>query len=153
MQIEIDFDVYKALTLLRSDEADSYNHVLRRLLELPDSRTAQTAAKVSHPLEKTIYSALQPHTPGARGLGIFREGAWFGNIHFPEGSKFRGTYKGQTFFAEIKQGKWVGQDGIVRNSPSDAAGAISGTNVNGWKFWHVLKPGEATWIRIEELKK
>jgi len=33
MQIDIDFDVFKALTILREGEGDSYNSVLRRLLK------------------------------------------------------------------------------------------------------------------------
>jgi predicted CopG family antitoxin len=32
MQIDIDFDVFKALTALRQSEIDSYNDVLRRVL-------------------------------------------------------------------------------------------------------------------------
>ena len=79
-------------------------------------------------------------------------GVWFSNVHFPEGTRFRATYKGQTYLAEIRDGRWMGSDGISRNSPSEAAGAISGTSVNGWKFWHVQMPGDPSWRRLDELK-
>jgi hypothetical protein len=36
--IEIDFDVFKALTLLRHSERDSYNDVLRNILKLPANK-------------------------------------------------------------------------------------------------------------------
>ena len=80
-------------------------------------------------------------------------GVWFGQTHFPEGTKFRATYKGKTYLAEIRGGTWVGDDGIVRRSPSDAAGAISGTNVNGWRFWHAQIPPSEDWHRLDEFKR
>jgi hypothetical protein len=130
MQIEIDFDVFKALTALRDSEVDSYNSVIRRLLNLPSG----------------MMKLSDLATAGTRF------GLWLGDVHFPEGTKFRATYKGQTYTAEIKNDKWVDQDGTPRNSPSEAAGAISGTNVNGWRFWHAQRPGDPTWRRLDDLK-
>lgn len=161
MQIEIDFDVFKALTAMRQSEADSYNAVLRRLLSLPVAQGlgALSGFSKSDHGEPTVLNALARNLPSAnllppqnallQALG----GAWFSNTHFPEGTQFRATYKGRTYLAEIRDGQWVGQDGRVRNSPSEAAGAISGTNVNGWKFWHAKRPGEPGWTRIDELKQ
>lgn len=128
MQIEIDFEVFKELTARRASEADSYNHVIRRLLGLPSS------SLTLDDVDKLMF------------------GAWFGNIHFPEGTKFRATYKGQTFVAEIRGGQWIGGDGVARSSPSSAASAISGTNVNGWRFWYAQRPGDPAWRRLDELK-
>jgi hypothetical protein len=130
VQIDVDFEVFKALTALRESEADTYSHVLRRILNLPDQmiRLGDLAA------------------PGIR-LGV-----WFGNVHFPDGTRFRATYKGQTFTAEIRDERWVDQDGVPRNSPSEAAGAISGTNVNGWRFWSAQRPGDTEWYKLDELK-
>lgn len=128
MQIEIDFEVFQRLTALRQSEGDSYNHVIRRLLEMPSG--GLTLGDV----DRVLF------------------GAWFGNTHFPDGTKFRATYKGQTHFAEIKDGKWIGGDGISRSSPSNAASAISGTNVNGWRFWYAQRPGDPAWRRLDELK-
>ncbi len=130
MQIDVDFEVFKALTALRESEADSYSDVLRRVLNLP--RRMMMLRDIGKPVV---------------GLGV-----WFGTVHFPEGTKFRATYKGQTFTAEIRDDRWVDQDGIVRKSPSEAAGAISGTNVNGWRFWYAQRPGEDCWNKLEDLK-
>jgi len=145
MQIDIDFDVFKALTSLRQSEADSYNAVVRRLLKLPEPQMggalaafAPTDAKDSAPISGAFLNALR--------------GAWFNNTHFPEGTQFRATYKGQLFVAEIRDGKWIGHDGIARTSPSEAAGAISGTNVNGWRFWFAKRPGDLDWKRMDEFK-
>jgi hypothetical protein len=129
MEIEIDFEVFQKLTALRKGESDSYNHVIRRLLQLP-SGGGLTMSDV----DQVMF------------------GAWFGNTHFPEGTKFRATYKGQTHLAQIRGGQWVGGDGVVRSSPSNAASAISRTNVNGWRFWYAQRPGDPAWRRLDELK-
>ncbi len=150
MQIEIDFDVFKALTARRISEADSYNSVIRQLLQMPAS-------------QEELSTGENPDLPSWRGNGMRNAAAkaiaeaggnvYFGNTCFPNGTRFRATYKGQTYQAEVRDGRWIGADGIARRSPSDAAGAISGTNVNGWRFWHVMRPGDPNWRRLDELKK
>ena len=79
-------------------------------------------------------------------------GAWIGNVHFPNGTRFRATYKGRTYHAQIKDDVWIGEDGIVRRSPSEAASAISDTNVNGWRFWFGIRPSEDEWKRLDEFR-
>lgn len=156
MQIEIDFDVFKALTALRENEAVTYNHVLRRLLKLPQSASHDEpglaplfAEMIGNSPQKRVGGS-----PTALGslLSAALQGAWYNNVFFPEGTHFRATYKGRTYLAEIKNGLWVDQDGIIRNSPSDAASAISGTNVNGWRFWHARRPEDKEWRRMDEFK-
>lgn len=178
MQIEVDFEVFKALTALRECESDSYNAVIRRFLGLPG------VAEIRSPLDAlrelgqlpTLSSALEevgakPNRKGLFGSGQTRRnvpptgeeprgllsryvgGVWFSNVHFPEGTKFRATYKGQSYVAEIRDGRWIGADGMARNSPSEAASAISNTNVNGWRFWQVQMPGDPSWRKLDDLKQ
>lgn len=163
MQIDIDFDVFKALTMLRRSENDPYNAVLRRVLKLPEQNALVEAAKGKH--SGATYEIASGSAP-RNALAAFAEGrewdttrnallpagAWFDNTFFPDGTRFRATYKGQTFAAEIRGGRWVGSDGIIRTSPSAAAGAISNTTVNGWRFWHALLPDSSNWRRMDELK-
>ena len=165
MQIEIDFHVFKSLTALRRNESDSYNDVLRRILKLPEENAVMVAAKGGL-TENPLTSAAMGRPP-RNALAAFAEGrewdtaanallargGWFDNVHFPEGTLFRATYKGQRFTAEIRGGCWVGSDGVVRTSPSAAAGAISNTTVNGWRFWYALLPGTADWRRLDEFKQ
>ena len=156
MQIEIDFDVFKALTALRKSELDSYNAVVRRLLKLPDHTEMLAAALLNYAdkrlpaLENAQVFQMSDLAGQPRHMKL---GVWFGQTHFPEGTKFRATYKGKTYLAEIRGGNWVGDDGIVRRSPSDAAGAISGTNVNGWRFWYAQIPPSDDWHRLDEHKR
>ena len=163
MQIDIDFDVFKTLTAYRLSEADSYNAVLRRVLKLPE-RDAKSAADLSAARDRVVHVALgSPPRNAAEAAAQGREwdtvrnalvpdGAWFDNTFFPNGTRFRATYKGQMFNAEIRDGRWVGGDGVVRTSPSAAAGAISRTNVNGWRFWHALWPDRSDWRRLDKFK-
>jgi hypothetical protein len=126
--IEVDFDVYKALTLRRETESMTYNAVLRQLLQLGDS--AETPAAAS-------------------GTG----GCVMQGVHLPEGTEFRVIYKGMTYTAVIKGGRWIGSDGHARRSPSDAATAITGNNVNGWRFWSYRTPGNQEWRKMRELQE
>lgn len=127
MQLEIDFDVFKALTAMRENEADSYNSVLRRLLKL-DS--------ISDDFEQLLAG----------------KSLWLGNAEFPDGTKFRATYKGKTYHAQAADGRWVDSEGRERKSPSDAAFQITRTNINGWRFWNALRPGDTTWQRLDAFR-
>ena len=177
MQIDIDFEVFKALTALRQSESDSYNAVIRRLLNLSSSN-AEAYAAIANALlgDRTVEVSPSPatgpeafqnlgglfglrskSTPGNENaqnglLGRYTAGIWLGNTHFPEGTQFRANYKGQSYFAKVHEGKWLGQDGISRTSPSEAASAITGNNVNGWRFWFAQMPDDATWRRLDEFK-
>ena len=117
--IEIDFDVYKALTLQRESESTTYNDVIRRLLGL-DKKDAPIGA---------------PSPGGCLIKGIF----------FPDGTQFRKTYKGRLYRADIKNGAWTDENGRTFSTPSAAAVAITRNNVNGWRFWEYKRPGDVSW--------
>jgi hypothetical protein len=65
---------------------------------------------------------------------------------------FRATYKGKTYRARIQQSQWIDELGRFRTSPSDAASAITGNNVNGWRFWFVRRPADEDWQRMDAVK-
>lgn len=142
MQIEIDLDVYKALTLHLLSESESYNDVLRRLLSIPEN------SLVTGSLEERIIPAKLNILAKAPEPGV-----WMGKVFLPDGTQLRATYKGQTFRAIIRGETWIDEKGVPRKSPSDAAGAISGTNVNGWHFWYAKRPTDSDWHRLDEFRK
>jgi hypothetical protein len=144
MQIEIDFEVFKALTARLENEYDTYNEAVRRLLGLPATQAALLPGEVDVP--------GLPAVPQANALSPYAGGVWFSNVYFPNGTVFRATYKGKTYRARIQQSQWIDEFGQIRSSPSDAAGAISGTNVNGWRFWFVRRPQDEDWQRMDALK-
>ena len=143
-QIEVDFETYKALFSHFQSENDSFAEVIRRLLGLP-------ASESELPFGVTEPSGLPIPAHNAM-LGARSGGVWFSNIFFPDGSIFRATYKGKTYRARIQSSQWIDELGFVRTSPSDAASAISKTNVNGWRFWFVRRPGDEDWQRMDALK-
>jgi hypothetical protein len=123
--IEISFDTYKQLTMLRGDESVTYDDVIRRLMKLP-----LLVAQPSGPTKK-------PWT--------------YKNVTLPDGTDLRANYKGEAHTAKIDDGAWI-QEGRVMNSPSEAATAITKNSVNGWNFWEARLPGETRWRIIKSMR-
>ncbi len=130
MSIEIDFDVYKALTTRRSSEEVSYNDVLRNLLGLGPKKSSITSTD----------------TTSGQGDWITK------GVRFPSGTEFRATYKGQTYYGKVEAGALVVENRRY-DSPSSAAVAITGNMVNGWIFWECRIPGRSSWQMIKSLRK
>ena len=130
--IEIDFDVFKKLTMLRRTEADSYNDVLRRLVELP----------------ATVESSTTKSPTGTPSRA-----AWISKgVKFPHGTEFRATYKGSVHSAEIQDGRLVVEGNRRATSLSHAARLITDNAVDGWTFWDMKRPGDASWIKPKSLR-
>jgi hypothetical protein len=126
--IDIDFEVYKELTLRRATESVTYNDVLRELLKLGPA----------------INKASRPSAGGP--------GDWTPKgVRFPEGTEFRARYKGQIYLARVEKGALV-RDGKRFDSPSAAAKDVTQNFVNGWTFWECRFPGESTWKNILPLR-
>lgn len=127
--IEVDFDVFKALTMRRPSESVSENDVLRELLGLPTHRQSTALAAGPAP------------------------GDWVTKgVRFPLGTEFRAVYKGQTFLGRVDAGALV-VNGARFETPSAAAMSITQNNVNGWNFWECRFPGQSTWVVIKSLQK
>ena len=126
VDIEVDFDVYKALTLQRKSETHGYNDVLREMLKLP--------AKAK----------------GAdRGTG----NPWVSEgVTFPNGTEFRATTKGKLHTGRIENGKFI-VDGKAFAGLSPAAKHLTGYSQNGWKFWSCKRPGDVDFISVDRLRK
>ena len=125
--IEIDFDVFKEITLRRANEGVTPNDVLREIFGLEPKRPASTSD----------VSAGKP---------------WMiKGVKFPHGTEFMATYKGQIFNGIVEDGALV----INRkrfSSPSAAAVAITGNPVNGWIFWKCKIPGQTVWKTIKSYR-
>lgn len=127
--IEIDFEVFKQLTVRRETESMSCNDVIRGLLAMPS--TGQT----------------QPELPHAGDAN-----AWtYKGISFPIGTEFRCRYKGAVHSGRVvRDGLQIGTS--LATSPSDAARLVTQTNVNGWNFWECRLPGEPRWRTLKALR-
>jgi hypothetical protein len=142
MQIEIDFEVYKALTALRKHERHGYNDVIRELLELdplihPDSVVGRMS-KASAEIASAFTSA--PSTSGFSSRGLF----------LPDGTLLRAVYKNALYQAQIVEGRWIDEHGQEHSSPSGAANHITKTTVNGWRFWEAMRPSDLEWRRLDK---
>lgn len=131
--LEVDFDVYKAVFSRRANESVTENDVLRELLGLGVKKETS-----------------QPGSPQS-GSTESREDWVVKNVRFPAGTEFRATYKGQTYTGRVEVGALMVNDKRFE-SPSSAAVAITGSAVNGWRFWECKLPGKA-WQLIENLRR
>lgn len=130
ISVEIDFEVYKALTLQRASEEITYNDVLRELLKLGPSKKPDKSS------ELTLQAA----------------GWTVKGVTFPNGTDFRASHKGQVVHGRIESGALVVNSRRF-DSPSAAAVAITGNPVNGWVFWECRMPGRTDWQIIKALRK
>jgi hypothetical protein len=131
LTIEVDFEVFKALTVRRATEAVTYNDVLRELLDLPPATPGPTLST--------------PPGPG--------DADWITkDVRFPVGTEFRASYKGKIYHGKVEAGKLV-VNGQRFNSPSRAAGVLTGNSVNGWTFWEARLPGRGGWLMIKSLRQ
>ena len=127
--IEVDFDVFKALTMRRASEHVTENDVLRQMLGLSSKK--------------------EPTVPAARP----EAGDWITKgVRFPAGTEFRAKYKGQTWLGRVEGGALV-VNGKRYDTPSAAAVPITENPVNGWTFWECRLPGQAGWKIIKALRK
>jgi hypothetical protein len=129
-QIEIDFDVYKALTAQRLNESHTYNDVLRAILKLPEK-------------------GFQPNWVTGDG----RAGRVIGGRFLPSGTNLRARYKSLIYSAAIMGDELVLEGGKKFRTASAAAKEITGTNVNGLAFWEVKRPNDSEWKMIKALPK
>jgi hypothetical protein len=128
--IEIDFEVFKEITVRRSAEDVTPNDVLREVLGLSKKQGFD-----SGPAEKTDG---RPWT--TKG------------VTFPHGTEFRAMHKGQAYNSTVQDGALV-LNGQRFSSPSAAAVSITGNAVNGWIFWECRLPGKQTWELIKNYRK
>jgi hypothetical protein len=127
--IEVDFEVFKQLTVRRTSESMTENDVIRSLLGLHDTASKSAAGHESTSGNPWVCKG----------------------VVFPHGTEFRATYKGQLYSGVVAEGALVVQ-GKRFTSPSSAAVAITGNPVNGWRFWECLLPGRKHWKVIGELR-
>jgi len=147
-QIDVSLEVYKALTSRLRFEKQSYDDVIREMLKLDSPVEIESPAGASISSLQNIAEAFsQSFADVQPGGGFYSRG-----LLLPNGTKIRARYKQKLYRAEVQDDIWVDADGRKHSSPSAAAAAITGTNVNGWRFWEALRPGDKEWARLELLK-
>lgn len=137
--LSVDLDVYKALTARLESDGQTHNDVLRDLLNL-DSLTEPEAVNPYGAVTDLLGKALHAGQYFSRGLAL------------PNGTELRARYKGREYRAQIIGEHWVSADGEQHESPSAAAGHITGNNVNGLRFWEAKRPGDAGWRRLDSIR-
>ena len=126
--VEVDFEVYKQLTVRRATEHVTYNDVIRDLLGLSGKQALK---------QPGLESVSDWITKGVR---------------FPAGTEFRAEYKGREFKAAVEAGALV-LNGKRFDSPSSAAMSVTESAVNGWVFWECKVPGQSSWKLIKSLRR
>ena len=151
--IEIDWDVFQAITARRPSQSTTPNAVLREIFKKDIERLHEMRSKARPP---TKNRGRNP----ARELVTKRSliTKW---ISFPHGTKLRGSYLGKIYYAEIDDGSIIVKD-LTGNrrfpSLSKAAQAATAEEIksktvhSGWIFWEYLVPGAHVWRKAKKAK-
>jgi hypothetical protein len=123
--IEVDFQVFKELTVRRETEDMTPNDVIRDLLGLG----------------LAVSNGSAPALDGWSYKGVL----------FPNGTEFKATHKGTLHTARVVSNRLM-LDGKEMNSPSEAAMTITKSAVNGWTFWRCKFPDSKRWQRLSSLR-
>ena len=127
--IEVDFEVYKQLTVRRATEDTTYNDVLRELLGLkPENLDSRKVGDIPSPEDWIVKG-----------------------VRFPVGTEFRANYKGKVYMGRAEGAAFV-LSGQRYLSPSPAAVSITGHGINGWDFWECRLPGKSSWQYMNVLR-
>lgn len=125
--IEIEFDVFKEITLRRKTENVSPNDVLREVFSLDPK------------IEDAFSDSPREYPWVTKG------------VSFPHDTEFRATHKGKMYNGIVQNGA-LAINGKRFTSPSAAAVSITGNSVNGWIFGECKMPGLNSWKTIKNLR-
>jgi hypothetical protein len=144
-EIKVTLPVFKALTA-RLEDGMSHDDVLRQLLNI-DSIVEPEPEQFFNALTMSVSENIQEvlHERSGKG-GFYSRGLWL-----PNGTDLRARYKQKEYLARIVDNAWLDERGKRQSSPSGAASAITGNNVNGLRFWEARRPGDTSWRRLEIL--
>ncbi|MBW2325031.1 MAG: hypothetical protein JRF45_00820 [Deltaproteobacteria bacterium] len=67
------------------------------------------------------------------------------SVVFPDGTKFRGKYKGYFYYGKVRNGTLT-LDEKEFVSPCEAALTITRTPIDGWLFWDCKLPEQVSWM-------
>lgn len=142
--IQVTLPVFKALTN-RLGEGMTHDDVLRDMLGIDSVVEPEPLELVD--VGKTFQNEAKQliHERSGRE-GFFSRGLWL-----PNGTQLRARYKQQEYRASIRHNTWNDESGRRHTSPSAAATAITGTNVNGLRFWEAKRPADEVWRRLDIL--
>lgn len=134
MKIPVDLEVYKALEARREAFAESHNDILRRALGLPEK------ASNASPLGSTEESVVWRR----KGVGL------------PKGTHWRMSSANGELNGAVVEGGFQYR-GEVISSPSRLATTLyrtkagKKTNLNGWRYIEVKRPGDSDWMMLSSL--
>jgi hypothetical protein len=141
--ISVSLEVYKQLTA-RLEEGQTHDDVIRHLLGIDSIVELENPTNI--PLESVLAHSLRAQM--AKGSGFISRDLWL-----PNGTELRARYKQKEYRASIAEEKWTDESGDTHTSPSAAASAITGTNVNGLRFWEAKRPTDKGWRRLDMLSQ
>ncbi|WP_088309290.1 DUF2924 domain-containing protein [Novosphingobium sp. B 225] len=144
--ISVSLAVFKALTERLTSDDQTFDDILRDLLQLDSPLEPEQAGAIQGALLNQLAPLVEMSLKIQRGDGFVSR-----TLHLPNGTQLRARYKGQMYLAKITDNQWSSSDGSIQSSPSAAARAITGNSVNGLRFWEAMRPSDRNFIRLEKL--
>jgi hypothetical protein len=130
--IIVSTDVFAALWASRQPGEDSENAILERLLALPKG------PPMPQIIATPARSPGRPPASNADASGGIHNTTF--NVNFPQGFEIFRTYKGHTYTAVVRAGRWV-MNGISYPSLFALSMEVSESNENPWAHWKYRDAG------------
>lgn len=134
MKIPVDLEVYKALEARREAFSESHNDILRRVVGLPEKASSPSSHGSTD--EAVVWRR--------KGVGL------------PKGTRWRMSSVSGELNGGVVEGGFQYR-GEVISSPSRLATTLyrtkagKKTNLNGWRYIEVKRPGDSDWMMLSSL--
>ena len=148
--IEIDWDVYRAISLYRNEDARTVNDVLRLVFCEEIEKVRETRRHYGKLDQQTIQSANGEGEARNTSLPLVT-----GKALFADGTPFRLIYKGREYNATVCNGSLVleGSGESFANLSRAAMKITGGQIISAWDRWDFFDSQAGRWKKAREAAK
>ncbi len=148
--IEIDWDVYKAISLYRNEDAQTVNDVLRFVFSEEIEQVREPRQRYWNPRRQVAEKAAAASQSNNANLPFVT-----GKALFADGTPFRLIYRGRVYNAIVRNGSLVleGSKETFANLSRAAMKITGGQVISAWDRWDFYDARTGKWKKAREAAK
>lgn len=134
------------------DKDNFLNHFVEPFLKFTEEKTKKSSPQpIVSPVPFTVSKNNKVTYLPVSKNDLQSDGLVVKNILLKNGLKLNQKYKGEVITAEVIDG-YIVCNNQKFTSPSGAAVSITGSSINGWRFWNYFDENNKNWKLLETLK-